>query len=161
MKKSIIPVCAAIVSALILNCSSDQVTMEQYQQELKNQNTVQETVPQDMGKDSAVDPMKDAAVQEPVQETKATLSLADKYSVEGKSAAGAAYNGVVNVAKKGESYQLTMKLKAKTITGNGTLDGNKLTVFWGKNRRFEYEVKDDGKIMSTWAKGQEIFTPEQ
>ncbi len=156
MKPILIHGLIACIAAFSLSCYSGPQTDEAIQ------DTAKDTI-QDSAMDMAGQQKDDMEVITPVVEKKATepaqTGLEKRYRVEGKSAAGRDYNGMVFLVKKGNDYNLTMTLKSRVIRGTGSLDGNRFVVYWGKNRRFEYEVKDDGVIRSLWDKGEESFIP--
>ena len=148
MKKyHIISLFAVFAAALLFACRTEQPVIEPVTK-------VQDTVVQEAVKEKE-QPVEPLEVQKPV------YTIVEKYQVAGKNPQGTGYTGTLKVTKSGDSYTFTMKLPKSTIVGNGSLEGNKLMVSWGKNRRFEYEVKEDGKIISKWAQGEEIYTPEK
>ncbi|MBN1531077.1 MAG: hypothetical protein JXA20_00295 [Spirochaetes bacterium] len=151
MKRLLVYTTALGIAALTFSCYSGPQAEEAIQEPVQNKVQIQEPVKEE------VQPVVEEKVEEPVQE----ISLSRRYSVEGKNAAGREYNGTVNVLKTGKGYNLTMKLRTRVIRGTGTLEGNRLTVLWGKGRRFEYDVRDDGTIRSTWERGEEVFTPQR
>jgi len=93
---------------------------------------------------------------------KPVINLEGEYKVEGKGAGarGAKYEGTLTVTKDGENYKFEMKMRARKITGKGTLADKTLTINWNK-KDYVYEVQDDGRILSKWGegKGEENYIP--
>jgi hypothetical protein len=85
-----------------------------------------------------------------------------EYSVEGRNADGQEYSGTVTIAKEGEDYKLSWKVGDSEYDGDGTLEGNLLTVNWGSSTPVVYALGDDGR-KGLWAAGhgEETLTPEQ
>jgi hypothetical protein len=86
-----------------------------------------------------------------------------EYSVEGRSDDGKEYSGTVTIATEGEDYKLNWKVGDSEYEGDGTLDGNLLTVNWGSSTPVVYAVAEDGTLKGLWAggHGEETLTPEQ
>jgi hypothetical protein len=63
-----------------------------------------------------------------------------EYSVEGRSDDGKEYSGTVTIAKEGETFssKLNWKVGDSKYEGDGTLDGNLLTVNWGSSTPVVY-----------------------
>jgi len=85
------------------------------------------------------------------------------YSVEGKNADGKAYEGTVEIAKKGKRYRLSWEVGDQAYEGTGTLAGNLLTVDWGAATPVVYALADDGSLTGLWdgGYGEETLTPEE
>ena len=84
-------------------------------------------------------------------------------SVGGRSDDGKEYSGTVTIATEGEDYKLNWKVGDSEYEGDGTLDGNLLTVNWGSSTPVVYAVAEDGTLKGLWAGGhrKETLTPEQ
>jgi hypothetical protein len=61
-----------------------------------------------------------------------------EYSLEGRSDDVKEYSGTVTIAKEGEDYKLNWKVGDSEYDGDGTLDGNLLTVNWGSSTPVVY-----------------------
>jgi hypothetical protein len=59
--------------------------------------------------------------------------------------------------------KLNWKVGDSEYEGDGTLDGNLLTVNWGSSTPVVYALADDGSLRGLWAggHGEETLTPEQ
>jgi hypothetical protein len=86
-----------------------------------------------------------------------------EYSVEGRSDDGQEYSGTVTISKEGDDYKLNWKVGESEYEGDGTFDGNLLTVNWGNSTPVVYALGDDGSLKGLWAggRGEETLTPEQ
>lgn len=86
-----------------------------------------------------------------------------EYSVEGRRDDGQEYSGTVTISKEGDDYKLNWKVGESEYEGDGTFDGNLLTVNWGNSTPMVYALGDDGSLKGLWAggHGEETLTPEQ
>jgi uncharacterized caspase-like protein len=86
-----------------------------------------------------------------------------EYSVEGRNIDGQEYSGTVTISKEGDDYKLNWKVGESEYEGDGTFDGNLLTVNWGNSTPVVYALGDDGSLKGLWAggHGEETLTPEQ
>ena len=59
--------------------------------------------------------------------------------------------------------KLNWKVGDSEYEGDGTLDGNLVTVKWGSSTPVVYALADDGSLKGLWAggHGEERLTPEQ
>lgn len=85
------------------------------------------------------------------------------YSVEGRNAQGEDYSGTVTITKSAKAFQLSWKVGDSEYEGDGTLEGNLLTVDWGSSTPMVYALGNDGSLTGLWdgGHGEETLTPEQ
>jgi uncharacterized caspase-like protein len=85
------------------------------------------------------------------------------YRVEGRNAQGEDYSGSVTITKTAKVFQLSWKVGDSEYEGDGTLEGNLLTVDWGGSTPVVYALADDGSLTGLWdgGHGEETLTPEQ
>jgi hypothetical protein len=83
------------------------------------------------------------------------------YKVEGKNADGSAYDGTVEVERKGKTYHLSWEVGSSAYEGTGKLAGNLLTVEWDSSTPVVYALGKDGSLTGLWdaGKGEETLTP--
>lgn len=76
---------------------------------------------------------------------------------------GGKYEGVVAISRQGERYQLDWKVGEQAYHGEGTLDGNLLSVDWGSATPIVYALAADGSLTGLWnaGTGEETLTPER
>jgi len=87
---------------------------------------------------------------------------AGQYRVEGSNPDGSKYAGRLTLEQAGTQYLLRWQIGQQAYQGKGTLDGTTLTVDWGAPDPVIYQVKQDGTLDGTWARGRatERLTPE-
>jgi hypothetical protein len=85
------------------------------------------------------------------------------YKAVGYGGTGGKYEGVVNIGREGERYRIDWKIGSQAYKGEGTLDGNLLTVDWGSSTPVVYALSPDGSLKGLWAggAGEETLTPER
>ncbi len=85
------------------------------------------------------------------------------YRATGRNAKGGNYQGVVRIGKQGGRYRLDWKIGNEQYSGQGTLDGNLLSVDWGSSTPVVYALAADGSLRGLWdaGAGEETLTPEQ
>jgi hypothetical protein len=85
------------------------------------------------------------------------------YRVTGRGANGRKYQGVVSISKKADGYALDWKIGKDEYQGEGTLEGNLLSVNWGSSTPVVYALAADGSLKGLWAAGagEETLTPEK
>jgi Caspase domain len=85
------------------------------------------------------------------------------YRVTGTNPNGSAYNGTLTIERSGSLYLFRWNIGRDTYQGQGTLNGTTLTIDWGQPDPVIYQVRNDGTLEGTWArgKGKESLTPEQ
>jgi hypothetical protein len=76
---------------------------------------------------------------------------------------GGKYQGPVIITRKGDRYLVEWKIGKDSYKGEGTLDGNLLTVNWGSLTPIVYAVAADGSLKGLWNAGnaEETLTPQQ
>jgi hypothetical protein len=75
------------------------------------------------------------------------------YDVAGTNPDGSMYSGTCRIIRIGQHrYQFAWSVGA-TYRGIGTLAGTTLTVEWGSDSPAVYQVRSDGVLVGTWAKG--------
>ena len=81
--------------------------------------------------------------------------IAGEYKCEGTGSAGGTYSGTVQIAKKGETYEISWTLNSgETYKGLGILQGDVLAVtFSGGNGSgvVAYKVDKGGKLSGKWS----------
>lgn len=89
-------------------------------------------------------------------------SLAGRYRARGRNANGSTYSGTVSISPRGRRYHLEWRIGSSSYSGDGTLDGNVLTVDWGAATPVVYALGPDGVLKGLWeaGKGEETLTPE-
>ena len=85
------------------------------------------------------------------------------YRVQGTNPNGSSYQGTLTIERSGLLYLLRWRIGQDTYQGQGTLNGSILTVDWGQPDPVIYQVRHDGTLEGTWARGQarETLTPAQ
>jgi hypothetical protein len=85
------------------------------------------------------------------------------YLASGRGTNGSKYQGVVSITKKADRYQLDWKVGEQKFKGEGSLEGNLLSVDWGSSTPVVYALAGDGSLKGLWAAGagEETLTPEQ
>jgi hypothetical protein len=85
------------------------------------------------------------------------------YTVLGYDRNGRKYQGVVGITPQADRYQFDWKIGENSYRGEGTLDGNLLTVDWGSSTPVVYALADDGSLNGLWDTGAavETLTPER
>jgi hypothetical protein len=85
------------------------------------------------------------------------------YRAIGYNSDGGKYQGVVRITRTGDRYRLDWKVGASAYTGEGTFEGNLLTVDWGSSTPVIYALAPDGRLSGLWdaGAGEEKLTPEQ
>jgi hypothetical protein len=85
------------------------------------------------------------------------VNIAGTYSCSGENPGGKAYEGTVEITKKGDTYAIEWTLKAgDTYEGVGTLNGNILSVAWKSGNVaglvvYKVEKGDKGpKLVGKW-----------
>lgn len=83
------------------------------------------------------------------------------YTVLGYDKNGRKYQGMVSITRQADRYQLDWKIGANAYKGEGTLDGNLLTVNWGSSTPIVYALAADGSLNGLWdtGAGVETLTP--
>ena len=86
-----------------------------------------------------------------------------EYRVEGRNADGEEYSGTVTITKEAKDFRLNWQVGDSEYEGNGTLEGNLLTVNWGSSTPVVYALGDDGSLTGLWAAGhgEETLTPDR
>jgi hypothetical protein len=75
------------------------------------------------------------------------------YDVTGTNPDGSRYSGTCRITRIGQHrYQFAWSVGA-SYRGIGTLVGTTLTVEWGSDSPAVYQVRSDGVLVGTWAKG--------
>jgi hypothetical protein len=84
------------------------------------------------------------------------------YRVQGTNPDGSPYRGTLTLERSGPLYLVRWKIGKDTYEGQGTLNGNTLTVDWGQPDPVIYQVMNDGTLEGTWARGKakESLIPE-
>jgi hypothetical protein len=85
------------------------------------------------------------------------------YAVVGHDKTGRKYQGAVTITPEGDRYRLDWKIGTNAYTGEGTLNGNLLTVNWGSVTPVVYALAADGSLNGLWDTGfgDETLTPER
>jgi hypothetical protein len=88
---------------------------------------------------------------------------AGRYRVDGRNPDGSRYRGVVTMTRQSSRYSLDWTVDSSAYHGNGTLDGNMLTVEWGGDTPLVYALAADGTLKGLWdgGAGEETLTPER
>jgi uncharacterized caspase-like protein len=86
-----------------------------------------------------------------------------RYNVEGRNPNGSRYHGTVSITRIGEHYRFDWRVASKSYYGDGTMDGNLLTVNWGASNPVVYAVAEGGVLKGLWDGGLagEVLTPAQ
>jgi len=86
-----------------------------------------------------------------------------EYSVAGRNAEGKDYDGTVTITKEADDYRLSWEVGDQSYEGDGTLEGNLLTVDWGGSTPIVYALGDDGSLTGLWdaGHGEETLTPDR
>jgi hypothetical protein len=73
------------------------------------------------------------------------------------------YEGVATITRRGERYRIDWKVGKQAYHGEGTLDGNLLSVDWGSATPVVYALAADGSLKGLWnaGAGEETLTPER
>lgn len=89
-------------------------------------------------------------------------TLGGRYRARGRNADGSAYSGTVSIVPRAGRYHLEWRIGSSSYSGDGTLDGNVLTVNWGAATPVVYALSADGALKGLWeaGKGEETLTPE-
>jgi hypothetical protein len=86
-----------------------------------------------------------------------------RYRVAGRNPDGSAYSGMVTMTSQSGSYYLQWRVGSSSYRGTGVLDGNLLTVDWGKPTPVIYALAADGSLKGLWdaGTGEETLVPDQ
>jgi hypothetical protein len=73
------------------------------------------------------------------------------------------YEGAAAITRRGERYRIDWKVGKQAYHGEGTLDGNLLSVDWGSATPVVYALAADGSLKGLWnaGAGEETLTPER
>lgn len=90
-----------------------------------------------------------------------SASLAGSYKVEGRNVDGSRYAGRLTISQDGETFRFRWEVGRDVYLGEGTLNGDVLTVYWGQPEPVIYILRADGSLQGTWAAGRasEVLTP--
>lgn len=90
----------------------------------------------------------------------AVTALEGDYQVNGVSPTGSKYAGTVRISRKSERFLVDWRIGNQSYQGQGTLDGNLLTIDWGSSTPVVYAVADDGRLDGLWdaGEGQEVLS---
>ena len=96
-------------------------------------------------------------------ETPAKLNEGVYKAVGNGGNAGSQYQGMVRITRNADGYHLDWKIGNSAYQGDGTLNGNLLTVNWGSSTPVVYALADDGSLKGLWdaGAGEETLTPLQ
>ncbi|MEZ5785783.1 MAG: caspase family protein [Xanthobacteraceae bacterium] len=88
--------------------------------------------------------------------------LGGRYRARGRNADGSTYSGTVSIVPRGRRYHLKWRIGSSSYSGDGTLEGNVLTVNWGAATPVVYALSADGVLKGLWqaGKGEETLVPE-
>jgi hypothetical protein len=94
-------------------------------------------------------------------ETPARLSEGIYKAVGNGGNAGSQYQGMVRITRTADGYHLDWKIGTSAYQGEGTLNGNLLTVNWGSSTPVVYALGEDGSLKGLWnaGEGEETLTP--
>lgn len=81
-------------------------------------------------------------------------NLEGTYSVDGRNTDGSRYSGRVFVTVQGDMAHFRWEIGSQTYRGQGTLNGNVLTIDWGSKDPVVYQVNPDGSLDGVWAGGR-------
>lgn len=89
-------------------------------------------------------------------------ALGGRYRARGRNADGSTYSGTVSIVPRGRRYHLEWRIGSSSYSGEGTLEGNVLTVDWGAATPVVYALSSNGVLKGLWAagKGEETLSPE-
>ncbi|MBZ9982462.1 MULTISPECIES: hypothetical protein [unclassified Mesorhizobium] len=87
-------------------------------------------------------------------QTAATSQLEGTYSVQGTNPDGSRYAGACKVTKVGENRFRFEWSVGNSYKGEGLLKGDILTVDWGSDAPVVYQVRPNGKLEGSWARGR-------
>lgn len=84
------------------------------------------------------------------------------YRAAGRGVDGQPYQGDVRIVRQGDRYKLEWTIGKSTYKGEGTLEGNLLTVDWGSTTPVVYALASNGMLRGLWAAGtgEETLTPD-
>jgi len=93
-------------------------------------------------------------------------ALEGNYNVSGTNPSGGVYTGKVVIRAIGKNkYKLSWLIatSGETYVGTGPLQGDTLTIYWGKKYPVIYKVGDDGVLQGAWdnGAGTEVLVPER
>jgi hypothetical protein len=85
-----------------------------------------------------------------------------RYNVDGRNPNGSRYRGTVSITRIADHYRFDWKVGSKSFYGDGTMEGNVLTVNWGSATPVIYAVAENGTLNGLWDAGRagEILTPQ-
>lgn len=81
-------------------------------------------------------------------------NLEGTYAVDGRNTDGSRYSGRVFITVEGDMAHFRWEIANQTYGGQGTLNGNVLTVDWGAKDPVVYQVNPDGSMDGVWAGGR-------
>ena len=87
--------------------------------------------------------------------------IAGIYRVEGRNTEGSRYTGRVQVTIEEQKVLFRWEIGRDIFRGEGTLNGDVLTVYWGQPEPVIYILRSDGRLQGSWAAGRatEVLTP--
>jgi hypothetical protein len=90
-----------------------------------------------------------------------SVRLAGSYRVEGRNVDGSRYAGRVTISQDDKTFRFRWEIGRDVYLGEGALNGDVLTVYWGQPEPVIYILRADGSLQGTWAAGRasEVLTP--
>lgn len=122
----------------------------------------QTTMPNPPIDDQVREIFNDSAPESLILKSAQAAKIGGNYSVTGTNPNGATYQGTVVIESNGGNrFSFFWRVGNQTFSGNGTLNGNTITVNWGQPSPVIYQVGVDGVLRGTWNNGRatETLTP--
>ncbi|MEQ9692171.1 MAG: hypothetical protein RLO48_20855 [Bauldia litoralis] len=85
-----------------------------------------------------------------------------RYAVRGRNPDGSGYQGWLELAGDGVTYELAWTIGRDSYRGRGRYENGLLTVEWGGSTPVVYALEADGSLSGLWdaGRGSEKLTPE-
>jgi hypothetical protein len=95
------------------------------------------------------------------------MTVEGQYQVTGTNPDGTEYQGTAVIQRNGDRYTCNWTVNGEPMYGEGTLQGDRLSLKWGKDPSHlddvvTYTIGSDGILRGVWSGGQgkETLTPQ-